>query len=305
MVVQSNIGGDDDNNGDGNDDGGDDGSDKKGNDSDNGIDNAEKDDNNNPNNNNSISITNLLEIGSSSKELSSGIYSATIHHLQNQNDVPFTIVMDEFNCYYSGGHGISSIKKKKKKNSNNPEKKSGGHYFHYTYDPDVRKAIPYHRITLFRPLLQCLGIQGRHYDAIHATNSTNATNTNTNSSSSLEDSSSIVIPTNYPPVPMKRGCLVVGITKSRSVSDSATRDLIQAVEQVAASSTSSTSSVHIVNVPTYSPLEVEHILYNFEKIGIGRMRFDRGSTVMNGNEVRYLGVVSGGVGQKLMDACIM
>jgi small subunit ribosomal protein S29 len=42
-----------------------------------------------------------------------------------------------------------------------------------------------------------------------------------------------------------------------------------------------------------------------EAIGIGRLRFDRGDTVMNKNEMGFLRMISGGVGQKLLDNCII
>jgi small subunit ribosomal protein S29 len=66
----------------------------------------------------------------------------------------------------------------------------------------------------------------------------------------------------------------------------------------------STNGVDVVDVPTYSPLEVDHILSNFEVTGIGRLRFDRGETVMDNQEVAFLRILSCGVGQKLLDACI-
>ena len=52
-------------------------------------------------------------------------------------------------------------------------------------------------------------------------------------------------------------------------------------------------------------VEVQHQLYNYEITGIGKLRFDRGDTSLNPEEVEYLRLVSGGQGQQLMDAVMM
>ena len=96
-------------------------------------------------------------------------------------------------------------------------------------------------------------------------------------------------------VPMKVGGIIAGITESHAVTKKCTKDLIDAI---------AASGATCVDVPQYSALEVEHILANFEIIGIGRLRFDRGETVMNNQEVAYLRMVSGAVGQPLLDACV-
>jgi hypothetical protein len=64
------------------------------------------------------------------------------------------------------------------------------------------------------------------------------------------------------------------------------------------------SNAQVVDVPQYSAIEVDHILANFEIIGIGRLRFDRGETVMDKHEVAFLRMISGGLGQSLLDACV-
>ncbi|KAL9188146.1 hypothetical protein ACHAXT_006524 [Thalassiosira profunda] len=33
-----------------------------------------------------------------------------------------------------------------------------GHYFHMDYEPDVRKAIPPNRITVFKPFMDAMGL---------------------------------------------------------------------------------------------------------------------------------------------------
>ena len=106
------------------------------------------------------------------------------------------------------------------------------------------------------------------------------------------------LPVAVDPVCISRGAIVVGTTESRSVAGKFTSTL----EAVLAEQE---DSVKVVDVTAFSPLEVDHVLANYECIGIGRLRFDRGSTVMNEQEVAYLRMVSGGVGQKLLDASIV
>jgi hypothetical protein len=61
----------------------------------------------------------------------------------------------------------------------------------------------------------------------------------------------------------------------------------------------------VVEVPRFSDVEVDHIVANYESIGLGNMRLDRGDTVMNEQEVAYLRMVSGAIGQKLLDASVL
>ena len=44
-------------------------------------------------------------------------------------------------------------------------------------------------------------------------------------------------------------------------------------------------SVDVVDVPTYSPFEVDQNLSNFEVNGIGRLRFDGSETAKDSQEV--------------------
>jgi hypothetical protein len=142
-----------------------------------------------------------------------------------------------------------------------------GHYFHEKYDANVQNSIPMNKITLFQPLVDAVGVERHNDGSIHAKEA----------------------------APMKRGSIVVGVTESMAVKRSFTAALSEAVES---------GGCKIVNVPQYSPLEVEHILANFEVIGLGRLRFDKGATVMNSQEVAYLRMISGGIGQRLLDSCI-
>jgi hypothetical protein len=191
-----------------------------------------------------VAINELLKLGSDNVGLASACYSAAIDTLMAQSSIPFTMVIDQYNCFYDHGQ-----------------------YFHGDYDPTVEKAIPLHKITLFQPLVDAMGIE------------------------KTDDGKFI----SKEPTSMKRGGIVVGITESHAVARHFTADLTKAVTE---------SGANIIEVPQYSPLEVDHVLANFEIIGLGRLRFDRGATVMNKQEVAYLRMVSGGVGQSLLDACV-
>eukprot|EP00557_Chaetoceros_sp_GSL56_P010425 CAMPEP_0176480098 /NCGR_PEP_ID=MMETSP0200_2-20121128/2095_1 /TAXON_ID=947934 /ORGANISM="Chaetoceros sp., Strain GSL56" /LENGTH=702 /DNA_ID=CAMNT_0017876193 /DNA_START=85 /DNA_END=2193 /DNA_ORIENTATION=- len=193
----------------------------------------------------SMLISDLLKIGGENVALAAGCYSAAIDTLMAQTSKPFTVVMDQFNCYYDYGH-----------------------YFHGEYDKLAKKAIPLDKITLFRPLIQAVGV--------------------------IKTDDEELLP--IEPKPIKRGGIVVGITQSHAVANRFTTELTSAIKE---------SNAKVVDVPQYSAIEVDHILANFEIIGIGRLRFDRGETVMNKQEVAYLRMVSGGLGQSLLDACII
>jgi len=191
-----------------------------------------------------IPVNEILKVGAESIALSSPCYNSAIDTLMNQNIVPFTMVLDDFNCYYDHGH-----------------------YFNEEYDPNVRRPIPLHKMTLFRPLMDAIGVHKNDYGEF----------------------------VTKEPKLIQRGGIIVGFTESHSVARQFTDGLIKTV---------SSHGVDVVEVPSYSPLEVDHILSNFEITGIGRLRFDRGETVMDNHEVAYLRMVSCGVGQKLLDVCI-
>jgi len=193
----------------------------------------------------SIALTDILKIGTDTVNIAAGCYNAAIDTLMNQTDKPFTVVMDEFNSYFDHGH-----------------------YFHMEYDPAVSRPIPSHKINLFQPFVNAMGVQKSDKDSFDAVQS----------------------------VPMKLGGIVAGITESHAIKQIFTNALTDAMNE---------AGVKIVDVPPFSHLEVEHILANFEIAGIGRLRFDRGETVMNKQEVAYLRMVSGGYGQSLLDASIM
>eukprot|EP00970_Alexandrium_tamarense_P003089 scaffold462_cov181-Alexandrium_tamarense.AAC.7 len=204
-----------------------------------------------------LSLSKLLEVGSGSSSLSSGCYSTVISALMNQRDKPFTVVMDEFNCYYDHGH-----------------------YFHMDYDEHVRKAIPLNKITVFKPFIDAMGL----YPSEAGNDIT--------SDGATEQSQAL----------MKWGSLIVATSESRAVRRSFTQAL---TESARAQSQDEKHPTHVVDIRRFSDIEVQHILYNFEITGIGRLRFDRGDTALNPEEVEYLRMVSGGLGQPLLDACMI
>eukprot|EP01083_Nonionella_stella_P012792 36166_1 len=96
---------------------------------------------------------------------------------------------------------------------------------------------------------------------------------------------------------MKWGSIIVGTSEGRAVRRSFTESLTEAAHALAKDEH---HPVHVVDIRRFSEMETQHILYNFEITGIGRLRFDRGDTALNPEEVEYLRLVSGGSGQQLM-----
>ena len=92
------------------------------------------------------------------------------------------------------------------------------------------------------------------------------------------------------PMQIKRGGIIVGTTESHAVRRRVTDALVNSAQR-------QNDSICVVEVPRFSDIEVEHILANFEATGIGKLRLDRGDTVMDEQEVAYLKMVSGRVGQ--------
>merc|ERR1711957_786463 len=207
------------------------------------------------------------------------VYATIVHFLMEyQTTKPFLVVMDEFNCYYND---------------------DPGQYFHREYDPTVKKSIPYQQISLFQPLLNAMQLKSRKTDPDYDTET-------------------------YLDLPktsiMKHGGFVVGITESRAVPRRITDNLTSYAKQKMEATTTTTLAAnnnnnnnnndngskypfYVVDVPHFSKVEVDHIVSNFEATGIGNLRNDQGETVRNEQQVAYLRMVSGGVGQKLLDAC--
>ena len=219
-----------------------------------------------------LSLEKILTVGVGSTSLSSGCYCAVISNLMNQTIRPFTVVMDEYNCYYDHGH-----------------------YFHMDYDEDVRMGVPLNRITIFKPFMDAMGL----YPAEAGTDITKEMATESDRAM------------------MKLGSIVVSTSESKAVRQSFTQALIECAQGQSSRSEDGTETnesplrsrcqypIHVVDVQRYSTMEVQHILYNFEITGIGRLRFDRGDTALNPEEVEYIRLVSGGCGQQLLDSCML
>lgn len=217
-----------------------------------------------------LSLDKILAVGVGSSSLSSGCYCTVISKLMNQTVRPFTVVMDEYNCYFDHGH-----------------------YFHMDYDNDVRVGVPLNRITIFKPFMDALGL----YPDEAGTDITKE------------------LAVDADDAMMKLGAIIVGTSESKAVRQSFTRALIECAQSQSSLSSDDgdagkdTSAhrypIHVVDIQRYSSVEVQHILYNFEITGIGRLRFDRGDTALNPEEVEYLRLVSGGCGQQLLDSCML
>ncbi|CAB9504420.1 Mitochondrial ribosomal death-associated protein 3 [Seminavis robusta] len=149
-----------------------------------------------------------------------------------------------------------------------------GHYFHMDYDDSVETAIPYDQINLFKPALDAMAL-------------------------SLEEDEEIPLKT---PIAPKRGGVIVGISESCAIARKCT-DALTAYASRSVAAGHAGAALHILEVPRFSELEVDHILANYESIGIGHLRNDRGETVMNKEGIAYLRMISSDVGQNLLDVC--
>jgi hypothetical protein len=169
----------------------------------------------------------------------------------NQDVKPFSIMLDDFNCYYDHGH-----------------------YFHMDYDPDVNEAIPLNRITLFKPFLDAMGF-----------------------------SSATTVVTQNPPI-IKRGGVIAATSESKAVAKRFTDGLHNFASLAAASGNKFYPRFFLVKVPMYSNIEFKHMLFNYDLIGIGQLRFNRGSYLIDEQESNFLRMISGSNGQLLINACV-
>jgi Mitochondrial ribosomal death-associated protein 3 len=152
-----------------------------------------------------------------------------------------------------------------------------GHYYHMAYDEDVKQAIPYDQISLFEPALNAMAMTSSDDEEL-----------------------------NRAPKLMKRGGIVFGVTESRAVRRKVTDGLTAyAQRQSTKRETPPRERLYVVEVERFSDLEADHILANFEATGVGKLRLDRGDTIMDTNEVAYLKSISGNIGQKLLDVSII
>lgn len=214
-----------------------------------------------------VSLVRVLKAGASKSSLAPACYSVAMAVLMEQEKVPFWMAVDELNCFYE-----PSL------------------YFHMDYDVDVKKPIPYDQISLFRPLLR----------AVQVPRSSDPHGGDEEEALSRKEEEAAA------PAAIRRGGVVAATSESRGVSRKVTDGLVESARlQQAVRAGSGAAPIHLVEVPPLSALEVEHVVANYEAVGIGKLRLDQGETVMNEQEVAYLRIVSGGVAQKLMDACIL
>lgn len=207
-----------------------------------------------------ILLVDLLRHAQERKNHAPMCYSVVVETLMQQEDKPFLMVMDEFNCYYDRGH-----------------------YFHMSYDEDVREPIPCDRINLFEHAMVAMGL------------------------SADSDPDDEINP--VPPA-LKRGAIIVGTSESHAVPRKVTAGLTacatrQSQTQMETIDGDFSSQLHVVEVPRFSDVEADHILANFEAIGLGKLRLDRGDTIMNAQEVAYLKMSSGCIGQELLDLSVV
>lgn len=151
-----------------------------------------------------------------------------------------------------------------------------GHYFHMVFDEDVREPIPYEQISLFEHALAAMAI------------------------STAEDDDD-----RKAPKLMKRGGIIVATTESRAVPRKVTDRLTAFATRQTGMANSEIIPVHSIEVPRFSDIEADHILANFEATGVGKLRLDRGDTIMDEQEVAYLKMISGNIGQQLLDASVV
>jgi Mitochondrial ribosomal death-associated protein 3 len=120
-----------------------------------------------------MGLVELLKHAAERKQNAPTCFSVVVETLMNQTEKSFLLVLDEFNCYYDKGH-----------------------YFHMSYDEQVREAIPYDRINLFEHALGAIAL-----------------------STDTEDENVA------PPKLMKKGAIIVGVSDSRSVARKVTEGL--------------------------------------------------------------------------------
>lgn len=202
-------------------------------------------------------LVDVLQYAVDNTLLAGPCYSASIDVLMTQTEKDFIVVLDEFNCYLQ-----KSL------------------YYHDAFDPDVRKAIPHHRMTLFQPFHDAMAINA-----------------------ATEEELADAPPAK--PVLMQRGCLVVATTESHAVKSEVTQNFVRNAKQQQAVAKDDDAPLVVVEVPRLSQVEVEHMVANYEATGVGKLRLDKGETVMDENEMQYLRMVSGGEALKLMNACMM
>ena len=157
-----------------------------------------------------------------------------------------------------------------------------GHYFHMSYDDSVRTSIPCNQINLFEPIMNFMNLSS-------TTNEDDDDDDKEGNATNVDDDSITA-------------SVIVGSTESHAIRREITDSLTSSATTNATTTTTTTTCIEI---PRFTSLEVDHILANYEATGVGKLRSDRGDTIMNLQEVEYLKMCSGSIGQKLLDVSIM
>jgi len=197
----------------------------------------------------SFDLAMLAGLAGEQTELAPGCYDTVMNVLMTQEEKPFTIILDEFNSLYKPGE-----------------------YFHETYDPKVRKPIPYEQINLFKPMMDAMAL-------------------------SQKDDGELILE----PILMKNGAIIAATSESHAVARKIT-DLL--IENAKFALKTHKDNFVVMEVPRLSKIEVEHTVANYEATGMGSLRFDKGKTVMNPQEMEYLRLISSAVPRHLLDFCV-
>lgn len=92
--------------------------------------------------------------------------------------------------------------------------------------------------------------------------------------------------------------IFTAISNSRPVGKERTRKLTE-------TTAATRQNVTTLEVPRYSKEEHEAMVAHFESVGIGKLRGDKGKLLNDEHEMKYLFMVSGGIGKHLLNACII
>ena len=152
-----------------------------------------------------------------------------------------------------------------------------GHYFHMAYDEDVVEPIPYDKISLFEPIITAMDLTTKTVEEEEDSETGDEASSNTSFNTS-------------------HTAVLVGTSESHAIHSDVNAKLTECAER--------RGTVDVIQVPRFSSLEADHVLANFEATGVGKLRLDRGDTLMNPQEMEYLKMVSGSIGQKLLDVSI-
>jgi len=144
-------------------------------------------------------------------------------------------------------------------------------YYHGDYDYDVINPIPYPIINLFKPILDAMAL-------------------------TIEDDGEKILS----PQLMKKGAIVAATSLMHPVPKRANEYLLDNAKRSLAQHS---KNLAVVEVPRLTKLEVDHMIANYECIGLGHLRLDEGKTVNDPNEMEFFRVMSSGVAQNLMNVC--